>query len=241
MHFFTIINLFSAAYLATAGHLPPRNYATHDYYAVHLAPSTSPAEFAASLNLTYDGPLGALSDHHVFKAPKHNNDIVDDAVQELKRRRRKRELGSLEAHPLDGVQYTQKQKIKPRHWKRSMIPPFQRASTGVSEGTQIQREIANKLRIVDPIFEEQWHLFNTGTRNDLNVTDLWLEGITGKNVTACIVDDGLDMDSDDLKANFFAKGSYDFNDHVDLPKPRLVEDRHGTRCAGEVAAGRNNA
>src|SRR5207248_8551847 len=88
----------------------------------------------------------------------------------------------------------------------------------------------------------KWHIFNVKTPgNDLNVTDLWMQGITGKNVTACIVDDGLDMDSEDLKDNFFAEGSYDFNDHVDLPKPRLLDDRHGTRCAGEVAAGKNNA
>ena len=38
----------------------------------------------------------------------------------------------------------------------------------------------------------------------------------------------------------YAKGSYDFNDHVALPKPMLPEDRHGTRCAGEVAAVRND-
>jgi kexin len=247
MRISTLFHLLWTASVATASALPPRNYATHDYYAIHLSPSTSPSEFAEHLNLTYDGPLGAIADHHVFKAPKHDNDIVVDAVEELKRRRRKREV-DLGPHPLDGIKYTQKQKIKPRHWKRSIIPPQPRAGpplegvdTGGSESLTLQREVARKLEIQDPIFTEQWHLINTKSRNDLNVTDVWLQGITGKNVTACIVDDGLDMDSEDLKANFFAKGSYDFNDHVDLPKPRLSDDRHGTRCAGEVAAGRNNA
>jgi subtilisin family serine protease len=37
----------------------------------------------------------------------------------------------------------------------------------------------------------------------------------------------------------FAAGSYDFNDHTDLPKPRLSDDTHGTRCAGEIAAVKN--
>ncbi|KAF2196407.1 hypothetical protein GQ43DRAFT_445138 [Delitschia confertaspora ATCC 74209] len=241
MRVFPICNLLSLAVTVTAGHLPPRNYATHDYYAIHLSESISPAEFAAHLNLSYDGPLGALDGHHVFKAPKHDNDIVEDAVQDLMRRRRKRDVG-VGPHPLDSVKYTQKQKIKPRHWKRSVIPPPQpRTGPPVTEALTQQREIAKKLQIGDPIFEDQWHLFNTGTRKDLNVTGLWLQGITGKNVTACIVDDGLDMDSDDLKDNFFAKGSYDFNDHVDLPKPRLVDDRHGTRCAGEVSAVKNDA
>ncbi|KAF1969052.1 KEX1 protease precursor [Bimuria novae-zelandiae CBS 107.79] len=236
---FTFIGLLSAAALASAAHLPPRNYASHDYYAIRLTSSTSPAELAAHLGLTYDGPFPALENHHVFKAPKHENDIVDDAVQELKRRRRKREVG-MEYHVLDSVGFTQKQKLKPRHWKRSQIPADPKSKE--SDAVKTQREIANRLRIKDPIFEEQWHIFNVVTPgNDINVTDVWTQGITGKNVTACIIDDGLDMDSRDLKDNFFAEGSYDFNDHEDLPVPKLSDDHHGTRCAGEVAAGRNDA
>ncbi|KAI2477853.1 KEX1 protease precursor [Pyrenophora tritici-repentis] len=232
--------LLSAASLATAGSsLPPRNYSSHDYYAIHISPSTSPAELAAHLGLTYEGPFGSLEDHHVFKAPKHDNDIVDDARQELKRRRRKREVGS-EYHPLDSVRFTQKQKLKPRHWKRSVIPP--RAAPSINDAIRAQREFANLLQIKDPIFEEQWHLFNVKTPgNDINVTGVWTQGITGKNVTACVVDDGLDYTSNDLKDNFFAQGSHDYNDHEDLPTPKLSDDRHGTRCAGEIAAGRNDA
>jgi kexin len=239
MRILKLLGLLTAASLAAAGrHLPKRNYTTHDYYAIHIASDASPNELAALLGLEYDGPLTAISDHHLFKAPKHEHDIVEDARQELKRRRRKRE--ALGYHPLDSVQFTQKQKVKPRHWKRSVIPaPKVRAD---DEAVSAQREIARALKINDPIFGDQWHLFNVKTPgNDINVTDVWMQGFTGKNVTACIVDDGLDMDSDDLRDNFFAEGSYDFNDHVDLPKPRLSDDRHGTRCAGEVAAGRNNA
>ena len=39
----------------------------------------------------------------------------------------------------------------------------------------------------------------------------------------------------------FAEGSWDFNDHTALPEPRLREDSHGTRCAGEIGAVRNDA
>jgi kexin len=233
-------NLLSAASLATAGqHLPPRNYSSHDYYAVHISPSTSPLELAAHLGLTYEGPLSSLAEHHVFKAPKHDSDVVDDARQELKRRRLKREVG-LERSPLDGIHFTQKQKIKPRHWKRSVIP--ERAGPPVTDAIKAQRAVAKQLDIHDPIFEEQWHIFNVKTPgNDINVTDVWMQGITGKGVTACVVDDGLDYASADLKDNFFAEGSHDYNDHEDLPTPKLSDDRHGTRCAGEIAAGRNDA
>ncbi|CAI6279468.1 unnamed protein product [Periconia digitata] len=236
-------SLLSVATLASA-HLPPRDHVAHDYYAIHVSSSSSSSasldELATHLGLTYLGPLGALEDHHVFKAPKHESDIVDDAVQELKRRRLKSRVDS---HVLDNVLFTQKQKLKPRHWKRSIIPKRQNIAVhGNAAAVKAQQDIAKTLSIKDPIFNEQWHLFNTKTPgNDVNVTGVWLDGITGKNVTACIVDDGLDMDSQDLKDNFYAEGSYDFNDDDPLPKPRLLDDQHGTRCAGEVAAGRNNA
>lgn len=39
----------------------------------------------------------------------------------------------------------------------------------------------------------------------------------------------------------WAPGSYDFNDHEDLPTPKLFDDHHGTRCAGQIGAVRNDA
>jgi subtilisin family serine protease len=36
----------------------------------------------------------------------------------------------------------------------------------------------------------------------MNVTGLWKEGVTGKGVISALIDDGLDYESDDLKANF---------------------------------------
>ncbi|KAL8799312.1 MAG: hypothetical protein Q9182_005987 [Xanthomendoza sp. 2 TL-2023] len=111
---------------------------------------------------------------------------------------------------------------------------------GVEAAVAIRKEVARKLSIEDPIFGEQWHLFNTvQLGHDVNVTGVWMQGVTGHNVTAVMVDDGIDMYSEDIKDNYFAAGSYDFNDKTDEPKPRLSDDKHGTRCAGEIAAVRN--
>ena len=234
-----------------------RHQDTHDYYALHLEPSTSPSQIAAHLDLEYEGKLGELTDHYLFKTTKGDADVVREAVQELKRRRRKRDVGS-ETSVLDGILFNQKQMPRQRLFKRGILPPppsrnpwasdLQRGgSKGVGHKLPFktvleqQQEVVEALDIHDPIFHEQWHLFNTKQPgNDLNITGLWLDGITGVNQTVCIIDDGLDMDSDDLKANYFAAGSYDFNEQVEEPKPRLSDDRHGTRCAGEVAAVRNN-
>lgn len=47
----------------------------------------------------------------------------------------------------------------------------------------------------DPYFQFQWYLKNTGQNGgkpklDLNVAAAWAQGITGKNVTTAIMDDG---------------------------------------------------
>ncbi|GAB1310004.1 pheromone processing endoprotease [Madurella fahalii] len=233
------------AALATASGILPRNWDANDYYVLHLDPETSPHEVARSLGLSHEGPLGELKDHHVFVAKKAEHDVVK---RELKERRRRRSLG--ERHALDGVLFSEKQRLR-KPWEKRIIPvregpmPWRRASRAdkleQANAVMEQRRVAQKLQITDPIFHEQWHLFNTvEVGHDVNVTGVWLQGITGSNATVAIVDDGLDMYSDDLKANYYAAGSYDFNDKTDEPRPRLQDDRHGTRCAGEVSAGRNN-
>ncbi|KAF9386770.1 pheromone processing endoprotease, partial [Podila verticillata] len=100
--------------------------------------------------------------------------------------------------------------------------------------------LAETLGIEDPGFQYQWYLHNTKDRHDINVTGVWEQGIIGTGVNVAIIDDGLDMTSEDLAPNFFKEGSWDFNDNTALPMPRLIDDQHGTRCAGEIAAAKND-
>ncbi|KAF2482338.1 peptidase S8/S53 domain-containing protein [Neohortaea acidophila] len=229
---------------ASSSHLIKRDYDSHDYYAVHLSPDIPPHQVAESLGLHYDGPLGELRDHHIFRASdRHDHDHVKAAKADLKWRRRRRESGAEQAHILDHVLFSQKQELHKRFplvRRDARLFPRQ----GEYENEDLIKQglnIARDLAIEDPIFQEQWHLFNhVEEGHHLNVTGVWQQGITGKGSAVCIVDDGLDMDSLDLKDNYFAKGSWDFNDVGPDPKPRLSDDRHGTRCAGEVAAVRND-
>ncbi|KAF9345761.1 pheromone processing endoprotease [Mortierella sp. AD094] len=105
---------------------------------------------------------------------------------------------------------------------------------------QPEDDMADLLGFEDPGFRYQWHLHNTKEGHDINVTGVWEQGINGTGVNVAIIDDGLDMDSEDLAPNFFKEGSWDFNDHTALPKPRLVDDQHGIRCAGEIASAKND-
>lgn len=54
-------------------------------------------------------------------------------------------------------------------------------------------------------------------------------------------DDGIDHQHPDLAPNYDPQSSYDLNDNDDDPTPTRNEDnKHGTRCAGEVSMVANN-
>ncbi|XP_069758522.1 furin-like isoform X2 [Narcine bancroftii] len=94
----------------------------------------------------------------------------------------------------------------------------------------------------DPKFTQQWYLHSSNHR-DLNVRDAWRQGYTGKGVVVSILDDGIEKNHPDLEINYDPGASYDVNNNDPDPQPRytqLNENRHGTRCAGEVAAVANN-
>ncbi|XP_028647235.2 furin-1 [Erpetoichthys calabaricus] len=94
----------------------------------------------------------------------------------------------------------------------------------------------------DPKFSQQWYLSNVN-QHDLNARGAWEQGFTGSGIVVSILDDGIEKDHPDLAQNYDPEASYDVNDKDSDPQPRytiLNDNRHGTRCAGEVAAVANN-
>lgn len=90
----------------------------------------------------------------------------------------------------------------------------------------------------DPLFREQWYL-NGGTKDgfDMNIAPAWQKGYTGKGVVVSILDDGIQTNHPDLALNYDKEASWDINGKDDDPMPQDNGDnKHGTRCAGEVAA-----
>uniref|UniRef100_W4VRF9 furin n=1 Tax=Corethrella appendiculata TaxID=1370023 RepID=W4VRF9_9DIPT len=90
----------------------------------------------------------------------------------------------------------------------------------------------------DPLFKEQWYL-NGGAKDglDMNIGPAWQKGYTGKGVVVSILDDGIQRNHPDLVQNYDPDASYDINGNDSDPMPRDNGDnKHGTRCAGEVAA-----
>ncbi|PRD33332.1 UNVERIFIED_CONTAM: Fur1 [Trichonephila clavipes] len=103
--------------------------------------------------------------------------------------------------------------------------------------------LTHTIALNDPKWPEMWYL-NRGKGLDMNVEAAWAAGATGKGVVVTILDDGLEKDHPDLIHNYDPAASYDINDKDFDPHPRYDggnTNRHGTRCAGEVAASANNS
>ena len=110
----------------------------------------------------------------------------------------------------------------------------------------------------DPLFDEQWHLVNTGQaafsdRGGVPGADLRMSGaiaadLSGAGVKLAVVDSGLETCHPDLAANARENGSYNFaysrmarfGARVDEPYYFSLLGDHGTSVAGIAAAAADN-
>ncbi|XP_076465888.1 furin-like protease kpc-1 isoform X3 [Babylonia areolata] len=133
--------------------------------------------------------------------------------------------------------------------KRSIYPSsyYHRTLAKDSKVKWLEQQLAKKrvkrdIILNDPKWPNMWYL-NRGGGLDMNVMKAWEQGYTGKGVVVTILDDGIEKDHPDLQKNYDEQASYDVNGHDPDPQPRYDysnENRHGTRCAGEVAAEADN-
>ncbi|XP_063820115.1 neuroendocrine convertase 1 [Pseudophryne corroboree] len=164
------------------------------------------------------GQIGSLKNHYLFKLPVHPRRLRRSAPHITKR-----------LADDDRVSWAEQQYIKERSKRFSS-----RADT---------ENLFN-----DPMWSHQWYLQDTRAspslpKLDLHVIPVWRKGITGKGVVVTVLDDGLEWNHTDIYANYDPEASYDFNDNDKDPFPRYDitnENKHGTRCAGEVAMIANN-
>ncbi|ANB14761.1 kexin KEX2 [Sugiyamaella lignohabitans] len=232
------------------------------YFAVELHDVVDPASFSSkyadSHNWTFEQPLGSLKNHYLFSVEKdaaskdllhnmgaghthpnhhlegklwHNSVQTDESIH-------KRRLDHHQELVVDGLKSLQV--LVPHSLSKRLPIPV--PAPPVDSSLQVIQDAMDYLQISDPLFPKQWHLINPiQPGHDINVTGVWYQNVTGKGIAVAVVDDGLDMDHPDLQANYFADGSWDFNDKGPDPRPRLADDHHGTRCCGEIAAVRNEA
>ncbi|KAG1696473.1 Neuroendocrine convertase 1 [Nymphon striatum] len=71
------------------------------------------------------------------------------------------------------------------------------------------------LEFKDPNFKEQWYL----KKKYMNVSNVWENGLTGKGVTVCVIDDGIEWKNTDLVNSYNPKASYDVISNDNDPTP----------------------
>lgn len=195
----------------------------------------------------FDGYYIVESDHHRVKrsadVPVQN--LISESLERMKR------------HWL--VESMEKEAVKVRK-KRDFIEDESarridtRSNDFILERLQQQKKRLDTLTDqpnesnVDPYWGDMWylnrHLANGDSLPDMNVTGAWALGYSGRGVSVTFLDDGLERNHPDLKENYDPDASTDLNDHDSDPMPRYDEtneNKHGTRCAGEVAAVANNS
>lgn len=88
----------------------------------------------------------------------------------------------------------------------------------------------------DPMFNQQWGLFNSNYPDiDISAIPAW-DYSTGKRIKIAIIDQGVQLDHIDLASNI-SPLSYDTETNS---SPSIVYDYHGTFCAGIAAAVKDN-
>lgn len=126
---------------------------------------------------------------------------------------------------------------------------LKRADFRVAPSLWQQRRVRFAPR--DPLYAQQWHLLNRGRLGakrgiDLNLRPAW-QSYRGEGIGIGIVDDGLQLNHPDLRANVFPVSAdpaqsvhFDFNRGRTDPAPGRG-DAHGTAVAGLAAAGSNRS
>lgn len=192
-----------------------RHYDTHDYYVLEHDPSADASldECTSALGVEIVEQAGELKNHWLVRTAKPDHaardvgDRVLRAYEDLRIRAKssaysRNEDTQLSRRVSSSLKYLSRQELRQR--VKRAPPPIRPPST---IGAPSSQQVAEKLLILDPEFEQQWHLVNDEfPEYMMNVSALWERGITGKGVISTLVDDGLDYNSDDLAENFVRKG-----------------------------------
>ncbi|XP_058802575.1 furin-like protease 2 isoform X2 [Phymastichus coffea] len=209
-------------------------------FAVHIPAGATEADFIAKKHgFTNHGKIGALPNYFLFEhnglrkrsvdVSEHHHKALRDEPnvhwfqQQHEKTRKKRDFSAAPGTFTDYfpvfTDYPLRLHHKNYHHQRNRGAPLQNLFS-------------------DPLFKEQWYL-NGGAKDgfDMNLGPAWQKGYTGKGVVVSILDDGIQTNHPDLLLNYDHEASTDINDNDDDPMPRDNGDnKHGTRCAGEVAA-----
>ena len=217
----------------------------HNQFALYIPHGKVAAERLASkhgfVNL---GEIGSLDNYFLFEHPRLQRRSTEKSADHTS-------MLLSEPEVVWAEQMVEKRRVK--RFDRPVIltnsdmmrplwdPLFDESIDEAEQVSRIKRQGVASF-ISDPMFNSQWHL-NRGARGgfDMNVKPAWNRGFSGKGVVVTILDDGIQHNHPDLRDNYDPLASTDINGNDNDPMPQDNGDnKHGTRCAGEVAASANN-
>lgn len=208
-----------------------RTYDTHKYYTLELSAESTSSHansIIESIGAELVEPLGELPGHWLVRVPgstpyesttssslqsRSADPVLERWTALRKRTRRSGKSDHLlrSLTPLSLRKRTKRGDPPQPLQRRSRIPHLSQPMVS-DEETIYRRDdtellmAQDSLGIADPMLNLQWHLINQELKDiELNVTGSWAKGITGKGVKVAIIDDGLDVNSDDLHDNFVRK------------------------------------
>ena len=140
------------------------------------------------------------------------------------------------------------------HYKKQTLDSVENKSLTIINPQYDQSKVYKEAGD-DPLYKYQWYLKNTGQDfgivratpgEDINVSPVWNEGITGRGVTVAVIDTGVDMFHPDLKDNIDWEDSYNYitgtlnttplGDKPDSAPTDQYSLAHATAVAGIIAA-----
>lgn len=203
-------------------------------------------ELADKFNLKLVKRVFDDSDYFLFEKEtiqKDKTGIYKNTGKRVRRSLETDEVHTLQNEPM--IEWIEEQVPKSRK-KRDYMDYDDRYMKPLSQEDQVNNEDLTKFN--DPMWAKLWYInHNTHEHakspNSMRVKEAWKKGYTGKGVIVTILDDGLEWDHPDLIKNYDFRASLDINDGDNDPKPRYDRynyNKHGTRCAGEIAAVADN-
>ncbi|EDW00125.1 furin-like protease 2 isoform X2 [Drosophila grimshawi] len=227
-------------------------------FAVHIPAGKYVADsIADKYGFTNQGQIGALDDYYLFQhhrvskrslrsSRKHHSALSSEfeikwLQQQHEKIRQKRDGPYQDIptySPYNILRQINDYAIDPHTNTHFSYSPGPSSLAGTHSPRLEYRDVTSHLLFSDPLFKEQWYL-NGGAKDglDMNIGPAWQKGYTGKGVVVSILDDGIQTNHPDLAQNYDPDASFDINGNDSDPTPQDNGDnKHGTRCAGEVAA-----
>lgn len=118
--------------------------------------------------------------------------------------------------------------------KNKVIEAFEVEKIGAYS---LHESTSTSCNLSNPLFINQWHLQNLGQNGgtigvDIKACEAWQDNIGNHTITTAVIDDGIELNHPDLVGNL---SNLSFNATTNS-SPSVVYGRHGTACAGLVAA-----